>query len=211
MSWIVLLLGLVLAAAGGASLWASIDLAGAELGVLYATCGAICVSGGVVTIGIGLLIGRVDALRAALLRDPAPAAAERAEPLPPPPPAPDMEPAILAEPGAEVPPEAPDWAEREAQDGPAAAAAPDRAESAGATPAGEPAPDGAPVAEAPVEAGAPTTEEPATRPTLVGRFSAGGSDYSIFTDGSIEAQTSQGEYRFASMDEFKAFIAAKKR
>jgi hypothetical protein len=206
MSGIALLLGLVRAAAGGASLWASIDLVGTELGGLYATCGAIFVGGGAVTIAIGLLIRRVDAVRAALLRAPAPAAAERAEPLAPP--LPDgVEPATLAEPGAEFAPEAPGWAGRDGQDGPAPAAAPDGADGAGATPPGEPAPDG----RAPVEAGATAAGEPAPRPTLVGRYSAGGSEYSIFTDGSIEAQTSQGEYRFGSMEEFKAFIAAKKR
>src|SRR5579863_4935741 len=67
MSWIVLLLGLLLALAGGAGLVASIDLQTTELGLVYAACGAIGVSGGIITIAIGLLIRRVDALRGALL------------------------------------------------------------------------------------------------------------------------------------------------
>ena len=47
-------------------------------------------------------------------------------------------------------------------------------------------------------------------PTLVGRYSAGGANYSIFSDGSIEAETDQGAFKFGSMTEFKAFIAAKR-
>ena len=38
----------------------------------------------------------------------------------------------------------------------------------------------------------------------------GSADYSIYSDGSIEAQTSQGDFKFASMREFKDFIATKK-
>jgi hypothetical protein len=46
--------------------------------------------------------------------------------------------------------------------------------------------------------------------TLVGRYSAGGANYSIFSDGSIEAETDQGAFHFASMSEFKAYVAAKR-
>jgi hypothetical protein len=66
----------------------------------------------------------------------------------------------------------------------------------------------APPDEAQAEAEAPA--ESAAPPTLVGRYSAGGASYNIFSDGSIEAQTSQGDYRFASMSEFKAFLAAQR-
>ncbi|HLW91871.1 MAG TPA: hypothetical protein VKS78_11290 [Roseiarcus sp.] len=55
-----------------------------------------------------------------------------------------------------------------------------------------------------------TVEAEAAAPTLVGRYSAGGASYQIFSDGSIEAQTGQGDFRFASMSEFKAYVAAKK-
>jgi hypothetical protein len=44
-------------------------------------------------------------------------------------------------------------------------------------------------------------------PTLVGRFSAGGANYMIFSDGSIEAETEGGAYKFASMNDFKAYLA----
>jgi hypothetical protein len=57
---------------------------------------------------------------------------------------------------------------------------------------------------------APMVETPSASTTLVGRYSAGGANYSIFSDGSIEAETDQGAFRFASMNEFKAFVAAKR-
>jgi hypothetical protein len=64
------------------------------------------------------------------------------------------------------------------------------------------APEAAPIDE-PEAAGPP--------PTIVGRYSAGGANYSIFSDGSIEAETEDGAFRFASMSEFKAFVAGNKR
>jgi hypothetical protein len=59
---------------------------------------------------------------------------------------------------------------------------------------------------APGEA-APAPGEAAPAPTLVGRYSAGGASYLIFSDGSIEAETKSGAYKFASMAEFKAYLA----
>ena len=47
-------------------------------------------------------------------------------------------------------------------------------------------------------------------PTLVGRYSAGGANYMIFSDGSIEAETEDGAFRFASMDDFKAYLASER-
>jgi hypothetical protein len=58
--------------------------------------------------------------------------------------------------------------------------------------------------------GAPMEDNSPPATTLVGRYSAGGANYSIFSDGSIEAETEQGAYRFSSMSEFKAFVAAKR-
>ncbi|MBS7702492.1 hypothetical protein [Chelatococcus asaccharovorans] len=45
-------------------------------------------------------------------------------------------------------------------------------------------------------------------PTVVGTYSAGGNLYVMFSDGSIEAETSRGTYRFGSLDELKAYVAA---
>ena len=51
--------------------------------------------------------------------------------------------------------------------------------------------------------------EPAAKPvarTVVGRYASGGNTYVMFEDGSIEAETPQGRFTFASLDELKAFV-----
>lgn len=51
--------------------------------------------------------------------------------------------------------------------------------------------------------------EPAPKPetrTVVGRYASGGNTYVMFEDGSIEAETPQGRFTFASLDELKAFV-----
>lgn len=47
-------------------------------------------------------------------------------------------------------------------------------------------------------------------PTLVRRYESGGVAYQLFSDGSIEAQTESGMYKFASLEELRAFIESKK-
>jgi hypothetical protein len=79
------------------------------------------------------------------------------------------------------------------------------------TPAAWPAADAAETVE-PVEAGPadepePVPEEP--RPTtIVGTYNSGDNRYVMFSDGSIEAQTPGGVFRFKSLDELKEFIAS---
>jgi hypothetical protein len=51
---------------------------------------------------------------------------------------------------------------------------------------------------------------PEPSPKIVGRYSAGGAQYRIYSDGSIEAETDEGQFKFASMSEFKAFVAGRK-
>src|SRR5947209_7323158 len=46
-------------------------------------------------------------------------------------------------------------------------------------------------------------------PKVVGRYTAGGAKYVIFSDGSIEAETDQGAFRFATMAEFKSYLAGR--
>ncbi len=52
-------------------------------------------------------------------------------------------------------------------------------------------------------------EEPAEQPprTLVGTYESGGNIYTMYSDGSIDAQTPTGNFHFASLDELKNFIA----
>jgi hypothetical protein len=44
--------------------------------------------------------------------------------------------------------------------------------------------------------------------TVVGTYNSGDNRYVMFSDGSIEAQTPSGVFRFQSLDELKEFIAA---
>jgi hypothetical protein len=203
MSWLAFLLGLILALAGGAGLVASLDLRTTELGVLYATSGATAASAGVIVIAIGLLIRRVDALRRAVLQGGAVRSLERREPSVPPLLA-GIEPVVLGEPGAvrahdAQPSDAPSAMNSEPaapSDGHEAQAAPINENRAGRPPS--------------LETLESVPREPAPPPTLVGRYSAGGANYSIFSDGSIEAETDQGAFKFGSMNEFKSYIAARK-
>jgi hypothetical protein len=51
-----------------------------------------------------------------------------------------------------------------------------------------------------------TIAPPAGEPSEVGRYEADGTTYVMFSDGSIEARSEQGVYRFGSMAELKAFF-----
>ncbi|MCJ2063085.1 hypothetical protein MKK63_10225 [Methylobacterium sp. J-088] len=51
----------------------------------------------------------------------------------------------------------------------------------------------------------PSAPQPDTR-TVVGRYASGGNTYVMFENGSIEAETPQGRFTFASLDELKAFV-----
>jgi hypothetical protein len=62
----------------------------------------------------------------------------------------------------------------------------------------EPEPVSAPADAAP--------ETPAA--TVVGTYNSGGNFYIMYSDGSIEAETPAGKFRFDSLEELKDFIAA---
>jgi hypothetical protein len=207
MTIVTFVLGLVLIAAGAGGLVASFDLLPTELGLLYACCGAILVSGGVVTVAIGVAVLRLEALTqmvhfASAVED-LPEEAEVAEA------------ALHAHDHmAHEPDAAPAEMEPAAEEGEAHAVEPPPVEAHAA--AEEPAEEA--LTEAPVEeglvAGAPSVADleqalaaAAAAPTLVGHYSAGGANYKIFSDGSIEAETEGGAFRFASMDEFKSYLA----
>lgn len=48
---------------------------------------------------------------------------------------------------------------------------------------------------------------PAPEPSVVGSYAAGGHTYVMYSDGSILAETATGTFRFASIDELKAYIS----
>jgi hypothetical protein len=188
MAVFVFALGLVLLVLGCGSLLASLDLLPTEIGILYAGCGTIAASSGLIVISIGALIRRVDALAQSLRApppEPTPFETLSLETEPPPEPEP-VTPLEIAEPTPTR----------------TAAVVDERveAEPINENRAGR-LPTLAEVEHAIAEPGAP--------PTLVGRYTAGGAHYMIFSDGTIEAETEQGAFRFASMGDFKAFIAGR--
>ena len=203
MTIVTFVLGIVLVAVGAGGLAASFNLLPTEIGLLYAACGAIFVCGGAVTIALGVVVLRLEALtrvvRFAAAVDGLPEEAE----------------ALAAAPHAEDEPThepAETMVEAEAEEGEALPEETLLEEHAASVEA--PA-----AAEEPVEDGralpAPSVAEleqaiaaNVAAPTLVGHYSAGGANYKIFSDGSIEAETAGGAFRFASMAEFKAYLAS---
>ena len=195
MAILIFTLSLVLLVAGLASGYLSLDLLPTAMGLLYALAGAVAVALAVVAFALGVLIRRIDVLTRLSRQAPAPFVEELV-------PGVATEPveAVMVEPGLAEPAELnvePQPAETEPVPEPDALA--------------EDADD--PINEN--RAGhLPTLhdieraiETPKAPPSLVGRYSAGGASYMIFSDGSIEAETTEGAFKFASMGEFKRFLA----
>ncbi|MBE7248277.1 MAG: hypothetical protein INR63_25300 [Actinomycetospora chiangmaiensis] len=74
-----------------------------------------------------------------------------------------------------------------------------------AAPAAPPQPKDEPALRSSLDPAPVPAPKPATR-TVVGRYASGGNTYVMFEDGSIEADTPQGRFTFASLDELKAFV-----
>jgi hypothetical protein len=184
---LIFILSLILLIAAAASGYESLDLLPTSTGVLYALAGAVAVCSAVVTFAIGALTWRIGALTK-LVRQ---SAGRSALPI-----------ALEAEPTPET----------------------ELAEAVSATPSTiETLPlDDAPGAEVEssinfnrsghlpsleaLETVLETPEEPQGPPTLIGSYSSAGANYKIFSDGSIEAETGEGTFQFASMSEFKRHL-----
>ena len=187
MAIFVFLLGSLLTILGCGGLLASVDLLPTEIGMLYAACGTIALSSGLIVVSIGALIRRVDALSPNWNANP-----------------PSQTPfeTHVSEPESAAAHEFPPQLDEEALSRAVAA-------------------DGEEEEEQPINenrAGRlPTLSEvehaiaePEAPPTLVGRYTAGGAHYMIFSDGTVEAETEQGAFRFASVGDFKAYIAGRR-
>ncbi len=207
MAILIFVLGVILLAAGRAGGYMSLDLLPTAPGLVYALAGAVAVVGALIVFALGALAVRVGALARAVRAQtgaatPAPASPFDAAPAEPALRAPRTGPDLAAEPEvemAEAPPLAEGAnaeafeAEPEAEEGGAAAEAPINENRAGRLPT---------LAE--IEQAIETPEPP---PTLIGRYSSGGANYMIFSDGSIEAETDEGaSFKFASMGDFKQFL-----
>lgn len=212
MSTLVFVLSLILLAAGLFSGYMSLDLVPTGPGLLYALAGAVGVVGAVVVFALGLLAVRVGGMTRALREHTAAiahlAAASEAR----------------AEHAIEAPLAAADEAELmeahplEAEEAPESE--PEEADAAaGQAPGADEEAEGHETAEPLNENHAgrlPTPGEiepaigtPEAPPTLVGRYTSGGANYMIFSDGSIEAETDEGAFKFASMGDFKQFLRSR--
>jgi hypothetical protein len=186
MAILIFVLSLILLAAGAASGYASLDLLPTGLGVLYALAGAVAVSAAVMTFALAVAIRRIDRLAKVIRESASPAILDIA---------PASEPArpeeVYAAPAVEAdPPES--LGEPLARED----ESPININRAGHLPSLEP-----------VDAALETPQAP---PSLVGSYSSGGANYRIFADGSIEAESSEGTLKFASMREFKGYLVEKK-
>ena len=180
---LIFILSLILLIAGAASGYESVDLLPTSAGVLYALAGAVAVCAAVVTLAVAVLIRRVDALTK-LVQDSA---------------APSVLPAAFeAAPSTESAPA------EEVSSAPSAieTGAPEIVDEA---PAGE---DKSPINinRAGHLPSLETPEEPQGPPSLIGSYSSAGANYKIFSDGSIEAETSDGTFKFTSMADFKRHL-----
>jgi hypothetical protein len=189
MAIVVFVLSFLLLVAGAASGYSSLDLLPTGPGLLYALAGAVAVSAAIVTFALGVAIRRMDAL-AKLLR---PAIS------------PPVEERVVAQ--HEAPPPIEPFEASPATEGEAP-------ESLDEAPAVE---DESPIninrsGHLPsLEAIETALETPEAPPSLVGRYSSAGANYKIFDDGSIEAETNEGTFKFASMDEFKRHLIEMKK
>jgi hypothetical protein len=191
MAILIFVLSLILLLAALASGYMSLDLLPTSLGVLYALAGAFAACLAVVTFALGVVTRRIEVLTKLVQQPVAPFAAGAAVAEP-------MEPNFF--PVEPVSSQTESLLEAESAPEPEAPAEetehPINENRAGHLPTlGE------------IEH---AIETPEATPSLVGRYSAGGASYMIFDDGSIEAETGEGAYKFASMGDFKRYLAERK-
>jgi hypothetical protein len=186
MATLVFVLSLILLIAAAASGYQSLDLLPTGIGVLYALAGAVAACGAVLTFAVAVLIRRIDALTKLMRQSAAPAHL-------------DMTPSSETSPAEEVsaaPPAIEARASESLDEAPAAEdERPINLNRTGHLPSLET-----------VDTVLETPEEPQAPPSLIGSYSSAGTNYKIFADGSIEAETSEGTFKFASMAEFKRHL-----
>jgi hypothetical protein len=189
MSILVFVLSLILLIAAAASGYASVDLLPTSAGVLYALGGAVAACAAVVTFALAVLIWRIDRLTKLVGQSDRPS---------------------ILRPGFGVTPLA-ETAPAEAVTPASLAIEADVLESLGEPGSGDESPinfnrSGHLPSLETIETVLETPEEPEGPPSIIGSYSSAGANYKIFSDGSIEAETSEGTFQFASMADFKRHL-----
>jgi len=200
MAILIFVLSLVLLVAGAASGYQSLDLLPDVLGVLYALAGAVGVAAAVVTFAIGVAILRIDALAKVIRQSAAPAILDTARDGEAAPAPLDRMPKIESTPAEETifAPVAFESHAPESVDEPVAPEdeSPININRAGHLPS--------------LDAIETVLETPESPPSMIGSYSSAGANYKIFADGSIEAETGEGTFKFASMTDFKRHLVEAK-
>ena len=194
---LIFFLSLILLIAAAASGYESIDLLPTGIGVLYALAAAVATCAAVLTFSIAVLVRRIDGLAKLVAQSAAPSAlpapfevARSTETAP----AYAVSAAPFAiETGASESvygsPETLDEALADQDESPI------NLNRAGRLPSHET-----------IDTVLETPEEPQGPPSLIGSYSSAGANYRIFADGSIEAETSEGTFKFTSMNDFKRHL-----
>jgi hypothetical protein len=191
---LIFILSFILLIAAAASGYESLDLLPTSIGVLYALIGAVAACGAVVTFAIGVLTWRIGELTKLVRQSAGPLALPTA-----------LEAATSAEiastktvsvPLSSIETEFPASVDeaRGTED-----ESPINFNRSGHLPSLET-----------IETVLETPEEPQGPPTLIGSYSSAGANYKIFSDGSIEAETGEGTFQFASMSDFKRHLSERK-
>jgi hypothetical protein len=189
---LIFILSFILLIAAAATGYESIDLLPTSTGVLYALAGAVAACAAVVTFAIGVLTWRIGALTK-LVR-------QSAGPLPI---AFEMTPSAETAPASTVS-DTPSAIEARLPEG-----ADDALGAEDESPINFNRSGHLPSLEA-LETVLETPEEPQGPPTLIGSYSSAGANYKIFSDGSIEAETGEGTFQFASMGDFKRHLVERR-
>jgi len=190
---LIFILSLVLLTAAAASGYESLDLLPTSIGVLYALAGAVAACAAVVTFALGVLTWRIGALTKLVRQsagpsaipmafDATPSAETRAEDI-----------SVATSVTEARPPESLDEAPGAEDESPI------NINRSGHLPSLEA-----------IETVLETPEEPQGPPSLIGSYSSAGANYKIFSDGSIEAETGEGTFQFASMSDFKRHLVETK-
>ncbi|HEY5207669.1 MAG TPA: hypothetical protein VIJ63_24170 [Roseiarcus sp.] len=191
---LIFALSLILLIAAAASGYESLDLLPTSTGVLYALSGAAAACAAVVTFAIGVLTWRIGTLTKVVRQSAAHLAGATAFEV-----TPSTE-AALAEAVSAAPSTIDARAPESLDEAPGAEdESPINFNRSGHLPSLEP-----------IETVLETPEEPQGPPSMIGSYSSAGANYKIFSDGSIEAETGEGTFQFASMSDFKRHLSETK-
>jgi hypothetical protein len=190
MSILIFVLSVILLIAAAAGGYASVDLLPTSIGVLYALAASVAACAAVVTFALAILIRRIDRLMKPSVRPGRPSIFRAGFGVTPSAKTTSTEEGSAAPLTVEADNLEPPEAEEES---------PININRSGHLPSLET-----------LETVLETPDEPQGPPSLIGSYSSAGANYKIFSDGSIEAETGEGTFQFASMADFKRHLVETK-